>query len=476
MSEERKTRKHPMDYLPKEEVARYHVIAISAVLSAMLIIIFYFCVERYEGLKVALDDINKVLQPVLMGFAMAYLMNPIMKFIESKVYGIGDYIEKKTGYAFGEKVKKAVRTIASILAVAILIAVVVAFLSMVIPQFVKTINELVRNIHAKVGGVLDWVDEITGYRFKDELVAARKSQNIDKAIDKGIEMGRRYLNVENNNQLVSFLTALGVNVGHFFVNLVIGIFVAVYTLGSKEKLKAVFKKSIYALFPQKAANEVVITVRKANEIFYGFIIGKIIDSIIIGILCYFAMLLFGFPYALVCSAIIGVTNVIPVFGPYIGAVPTVALIFVTNPMQGIYYLLFVLVLQQIDGNVIGPKILGDSTGISPFLVLVAIVVGGGMFGVIGMLLGVPTMALMVYIVGRIFNHLIKGRGLPTGTMRYENLDYVDLGGNTIVEKKDKQKVSQTKSLVAKICSRLFSFGKKEQSDASKPDTKDTTKQ
>ena len=145
-------------------------------------------------------------------------------------------------------------------------------------------------------------------------------------------------------------------------------------------------------------------------------------------------------------------------------------------MQGIYYLLFVLVLQQIDGNVIGPKILGDSTGISPFLVLVAIVVGGGMFGVIGMLLGVPTMALMVYIVGRIFNHLIKGRGLPTGTMRYENLDYVDLGGNTIVEKKDKQKASQTKSLVAKICSRLFSFGKKEQSDESKPDTKDTTKQ
>ena len=470
MSEERKTRKHPADYLPKEEVARYHVIAISAVLAAALIIIFYFCVERYEGLAIALGTLNRVLQPILMGFAMAYLMNPIMKLFERLGGKINRYVKDKTGYTFGPKMKKASRTIASILAVAILIAVIAAFLSMVIPQFVTTIKELVRNIHAKVGGVLDWVDEITGFRFKDQLAAARESKNIDKAIDKGIEMGRKYLNVESNNQLVSLLTAWGVNVGHFFVNLVIGIFVAVYSLGSKEKLKAVFKKMIYAIFPLKVANEVMITVRKANEIFYGFIIGKIIDSIIIGILCYFAMLLFGFPYALVCSAIIGVTNVIPVFGPYIGAVPTVALIFVTNPMQGIYFLLFVLVLQQIDGNLIGPKILGDSTGISPFLVLVAIVAGGGMFGIVGMLLGVPTMALFVYIVGRVTNRLVKRRGLPTSTMRYEHLDHVDEKGMKIIDKEEKPEGVRSKGILAKIFRNFTPVREKDPKDPEHPDS------
>lgn len=475
MSEERKTRKHPADYLPKEEVARYHVIAVSAVLAAMVIIVFYFCVARYKGLAIALDTINQVLQPILMGFAMAYLMNPIMKFIEQQAGRVSRYIREKTGYQFGPKMKKATRTIASILAVAILIAVVVAFLSMVIPQFIKTINELIRNIHAKVGGVLDWVDEITGYRFKEQLAGARQSKNIDKAIDKGIEMVRRYLNVESNNQLVSLLTSWGVNVGHFFVNLVIGVFVAVYSLGSKEKLKAVFKKLIYAIFPLKAANEVMCTVRKANEIFYGFIIGKIIDSIIIGILCYFAMLLFGFPYALVCSAIIGVTNVIPVFGPYIGAVPTVTLIFVNEPMQGIYFLLFVLVLQQIDGNLIGPKILGDSTGISPFLVLVAIVAGGGMFGIVGMILGVPTMALLVYIVGRLTNHLVKRRGLPLGTMRYHKLDHVDEKTRKIVEKEEKPEGSKAGGILYKIFRNMIPTGEKTKTDPSDQESDDTMK-
>jgi predicted PurR-regulated permease PerM len=173
--------------------------------------------------------------------------------------------------------------------------------------------------------------------------------------------------------------------------------------------------------------------RKAADIFYGFLIGKLIDSAIIGLICYVVMMILRMPYPLLVSVIIGVTNIIPVFGPYIGAVPTVIIIFLTEPMQGIYFLIFVIILQQVDGNIIGPKILGDSTGLSSFWVVVAIVVGGGLFGFPGMLLGVPTMALLYYLIGRFSKYLLRKRNLPVETEDYVNLERVDLQNNTMIE-------------------------------------------
>ncbi|MCR5098281.1 MAG: AI-2E family transporter, partial [Lachnospiraceae bacterium] len=163
-------------------------------------------------------------------------------------------------------------------------------------------------------------------------------------------------------------------------------------------------------------------------------IGKIVDSIIIGIICYIGMIILGLPYKVLTSVIIGVTNIIPVFGPYIGAIPTVIIIFLTEPRAGIVFLIFVLALQQLDGNLIGPKILGDSTGISTFWVVVSIVVGGGLFGFAGMLLGVPTMAMIYYIVGRLSRRLLKKRDFPENTYDYIDLDHVDEANNAFIPK------------------------------------------
>jgi predicted PurR-regulated permease PerM len=181
---------------------------------------------------------------------------------------------------------------------------------------------------------------------------------------------------------------------------------------AKESFKGYSKRFVAAAFRPDIAEFILDVSRRGNQIFYGFIIGKIIDSIIIGIICWIGMTILGLNYSMLCSFIVGVTNVIPVFGPYIGALPTVILLFVTDPPQGIIFLIYILVLQQVDGNLIGPKILGDSTGISPFWVIFAIVVGGGLFGFLGMLLGVPTIALLLYILDQLTIRRCKEKNLP----------------------------------------------------------------
>lgn len=149
------------------------------------------------------------------------------------------------------------------------------------------------------------------------------------------------------------------------------------------------------------------TVHKSNEIFGGFISGKIIDSLIIGILCFICLYFMKMPYALLVSVIVGVTNVIPFFGPYLGAVPSTILIMLANPLQGVYFIIFILILQQVDGNIIGPAILGESTGLSSFWVVFAILVGGGLFGIPGMIIGVPAFAVMFYVFRKVINHILR---------------------------------------------------------------------
>lgn len=161
------------------------------------------------------------------------------------------------------------------------------------------------------------------------------------------------------------------------------------------------EKIIFALFPARAANQVIQVFHTTNEIFGGFIKGKLLDSLIIGIICYIVLCIIKMPYTLLVSVIVGVTNIIPFFGPFIGAIPSAFLILLVDPLYAIYFVIFVVILQQIDGNIIGPKILGDSTGLSSFWVMFAILVGSGLFGVMGMLLGCPVFAVIYYIVQKI---------------------------------------------------------------------------
>ena len=202
--------------------------------------------------------------------------------------------------------------------------------------------------------------------------------------------------------------------------------VAIYLLMSKETFIGQGKKVVYAVFPSKIGNYITRTLRVSNEIFGGFISGKILDSAIIGVLCYVGLLALKMPYSMLVAVIVGVTNVIPFFGPYIGAVPSFVLIALAEPVKGLYFLVFILVLQQLDGNFIGPKILGDSTGLSPFWVVFAILVGGGLFGFMGMLLGVPTFAVIYYLIRELVAYILRKRELPEATVDYIEMNDVDL--------------------------------------------------
>ena len=197
------------------------------------------------------------------------------------------------------------------------------------------------------------------------------------------------------------------------------------SMSIQETLTGQCKKIIYAIFPAKKGNVIINTVRKSHEIFGGFVTGKIIDSAIIGVIAYIGCMILQIPSALLVSFIIGITNVIPFFGPFIGAVPTILLVLIQSPIHALYLAIFILVLQQVDGNIIGPKILGDSTGLSAFWILTSISIAGGLFGFFGMLLGVPVFAVIYYIVQQIVAYRMEQKNLSSDTEEYVELLSID---------------------------------------------------
>ena len=404
------------------------------VLTVMGLIVFAFLIARFDVLMSIGSMIFSILTPIIIGLAMAFLMNPIMMFFERLML---KRLNGKVDLGKEKGLRRLIRTVSVLLALMILVAAAAGFILAVVPQFIGTVRYLLDNLYEKIVGVIDWADELTGYRFADTMEAARTDGRINDWIAIANEWVRQYLHLGESDDIVATLTGFGIRVGRLVVNLLIGIFIAIYVLISKESYKGHMKRFVYGTFKTSHANIIMDILRKADSIFYGFIIGKIIDSIIIGIICFASMKVMHLPYALLCSFIVGVTNIIPVFGPYIGGFPTVVLLFVNHPAHGIIFLIYILVLQQIDGNLIGPKILGDSTGISSFWVIVAIVVGGGLFGFFGMLLGVPTLALILYIIDRIMTYRTANAGLPRNPEDYINIDHITPDDHKIVKVNDK---------------------------------------
>ena len=230
------------------------------------------------------------------------------------------------------------------------------------------------------------------------------------------------------NVLMTNITTGAINVLSEVFNFLVGCIVSVYMLFGKETFSAQIKKMLYAGMQVERANMVLHITRKSNEIFGGFIIGKIIDSAIIGVLCFIGITILDMPYILLVSVIVGVTNVIPFFGPYIGAIPSTILIALADPLKGLYFLIFIIALQQLDGNVIGPKILGNSTGLSAFWVVFSILLGGGLFGFIGMIIGVPTFAVIYYIVKMVVGEKLEKKRLPPDTEHFGEVEYLEEDG------------------------------------------------
>lgn len=391
-------------------------------------ILFYFALLRLNSITRIFWEIIEVLKPVLYGMGIAYLLNPIVKRVDKTFVPV---LQKKMKNQ--KKAAQCSRAAGILLAVLFLCLLIIALCNMMIPELYKSIRDLVI---ALPGLTNELISRMSGISAKDSTI----STVLKEGIEQGTEMFQTWVKTDLFGQINQLMTSLTEGVltvlGELF-NAVLGMIVSVYLLFSKEKFMRQTKKTVYAVLPSHTANVILHLARKSNEIFGGFIIGKIIDSAIIGVLCFIGISLLDMPYVMLVSVVVGVTNVIPFFGPYIGAIPCSILILLTDPIKGIYFIIFIFLLQQLDGNFIGPKILGNSTGLSSFWVIFAILFGGGMFGILGMLIGVPAFAVIYYIAKLVVNSCLEKKHLPGSSDYYDENDFVDDNGIYKSSKKDK---------------------------------------
>lgn len=385
-------------------------------------ILFYFALLRLSEISKTVRMILAVLKPIIYGMVIAYLLNPLVRWVEQKMM---HFLEKH--FPKFKKKEAFSRGCGIFLAIVLLLVVIVELLNMMIPQLYVSIRDMIFNVPSQMNTFVKAFNKM----HSSNTTVGMMLENVIEEATTFVQTWMRTDLMDKVNEWMTQLTAGVVLMVKEILNLIIGIIVSIYILFSKEKFAKQSKKVIYAIFKPDDANLILHLAGKSNEIFGGFIIGKIIDSAIIGVLCFIGLSIMDMPYTLLVSVVVGVTNVIPFFGPYIGAIPSVILILLADPIKGLYFLIFILILQQFDGNILGPKILGNSTGLSSFWVVFSILIGGGLFGIPGMILGVPTFAVIYYIVNMLVNNRLKRKKLPTDTSEYDKYGYVDSDGNYI---------------------------------------------
>lgn len=384
-------------------------------------ILFYFAMLRLTFLSNLLKMGLTAVKPVIYGLVTAFLLNPVVTAIDRRLVPL---LERRLPKRYRHRAGKLSRSVGIVASLLLLLAIIVALLNMLIPELYRSIRSMIDTVPYQISALTRQIGDM----HMDDSTIGRFLTN---ALEEGADFLQRWMRTDlivKVNQLMGSLTIGVISVLKELFNFLIGIIVSVYVLFSKEKFAKQSKKALYAMLRPGQANMVLHITRKSQDIFGGFFMGKIIDSAIIGLLCFICLSLMHMPYTTLVSVIVGVTNIIPFFGPYIGAIPSALLILLNDPKMGLYFIIFIVVLQQLDGNVIGPKILGDSTGLSAFWVVFSILLGGGLFGILGMIFGVPAFAVIYYMIKLIINSKLSGKGLPVSTDSYDTYSYVDENG------------------------------------------------
>ena len=420
------TDKDKMNAIPtkkKGEKPPYVKVGLTVFVTVAACILFFFFVYRFDTISAGADKLLKAAEPIIFGLVFAYLLMPVKMFIEKHAYRFLEGKVKKEG-----KAKKIAATLGITGSVIFLLVIIAVLLAIIIPAVISSVAGFIDNIQGYAKSFFAWFSKsrVGTMLFSSEM--ADEVTEVTNSLTDWIKgelwpKFQSYL-AEIQGYIVQITSGV-VSVFKTFLNFIIGIFVMIYAMAIQTQLKGQTKKFIYAIFSVKRANVVIETLRKSNEIFGGFIIGKIIDSAIIGLICYIGCLILRMPSALLVAVVVGVTNIIPFFGPFMGAFITIPLVLIQSPIHGLYLAIFILILQQVDGNIIGPKILGDTTGLSSFWVMFAILIAGGLFGFFGMLLGVPTFAVIYYIAQRIIHERMIKKKLPSTTDDYVNLQSID---------------------------------------------------
>lgn len=403
---------------------KYFRWGLTAFLAIAASIIFYYFVFHSSNIKSGIKIITSILMPVVVGMGIAYLLTPLLNFVERKLlYPLW----KKLKFREGKKKKAIIRGVGILITAFLFIGLIYFLLSMLISQIVPSVQNIVSNFDSYVNNITKWLNRV----LADNQAAG---EYIVRTVTKYSGELEKWVTDDLPNTAAGLIKTISLGaIGVFGVlwDFIIGFIISIYVMASKEKFAAQAKKLIYAIFEQDTCNNLIKNFRFTNQTFIGFLGGKIIDSIIIGILCFIGTAIIKTPYAALVSVIIGVTNIIPFFGPFLGAVPCTLLIFVVDPLHPLnclYFVVFILVLQQVDGNIIGPKIIGNSTGLTGFWVIFAITLFGGLFGVFGMIIGVPILAVIYAAVRSAVNSSLTRKKMPTDSSLYERLEYVDEAG------------------------------------------------
>ncbi len=388
--------------------SRYWKAGVTVFLTVAAILLFYDVLFGHRAAVVLLSRLLSALEPILYGAMIAYLLAPMVDFFDR-------HIAPRRAALQGGRFRAAWVRAASLAATWAVIAVFgYLLMSFLVPEVYRSILRLAGNMETYYNTILQWTTALL------EQNPSLETWVMD-------QMNAYYADLSKlvTNQILpqaqQLMTAVGGGVLtalSFLKNLLVGVIVSVYLLATKERCAAYCRKLTCAALAPAKAGWVFRAAGTADRIFSGFVRGKLLDSLIIGIICFFFSSVFKFPYAPLVSVIVGVTNIIPFFGPFLGAIPSLFLILLDSPIKALYFLVFIFALQQVDGNIIGPKILGGQTGLSSLWVIIAILVGGSFFGVAGMFFAVPVFACFNTFVDFWMNCRLKKRGMPAEVSAY----------------------------------------------------------
>ncbi|MBR5485704.1 MAG: AI-2E family transporter [Oscillospiraceae bacterium] len=388
---------------------KYTTISVYAFLTTSACILFFMTMQEFYRIADFVGRMVNLMMPFIIGFIFAYILNPVLNFFEKKIFG----------RIFGNKISRnAVRNLSVLFTMLFFVFFLILFFALVIPQ----ISQSLMTIYLQAPSALynlqvflhDSIREM-GIKEEDMLTLTNGSKEIVDAF------------ISNMYEVVStaapYLINVTLNITSWVIHFVVGFIVCIYFFFAKEKFMAQIKKVMYALFSKDFVDKAVYLGNNSHQVFSGFISGKILDSCIIGLICYAGLFIIGTPYPLLISIIVGVTNVIPYFGPFIGAIPSALIVLIVDPMECLYFIIFVFILQQFDGNILGPKILGDSTGLSAFWVIFSITIFGGLWGFMGMLVGVPLFSVL-YAIFKVFVEIrLENKQMSTDTADYASAEH-----------------------------------------------------
>ena len=435
---------------------KYFTITVYAVLGFLACALIVKIIFDFSNVWNAVKVIIGVLSPFVIGTIIAYLINPLFKFLDFTFFGKWLHMTKR---------RKLRKTLALLISYIIVFGLIGVLIYIIVPQFVTSIKSLVGTIGTFSRTVQKWIDGIQEH-FKN-LDLEVLTENIQTLIPKLVSRIQEWA-----EGLLTGVVSTGVGVISGVINFFMSIIVSIYILSDKVHLEGLIRKLYYAWFKPEKASTVSRMTRECSNIFSNFFTGKIFDSLIVGVLCGIMMLILRLPYPLLISVLVGVTNIIPYFGPFIGAIPSILIMLMTGWKEALIFTILILVLQQIDGNIIGPKIIGNSTGLSPIWVIFAITIGSWVGGVGGMLFGVPVMAVIGHIAEETINNRLERKGLTSMVEREEapkTIRYSDMIRN-IFKKKPKEKIEDAADNVSDAAVNVAEKIKEDISEAKSLDT------